>query len=79
MLLRNGALSGGSTGQLQVDRRHLFEEGVTLVFRRWTALLLALDMQWGGPQSSEKAQAIYEDTISWFYANKGVIRLNVLQ
>ena len=71
MLLRNGALAGGSTGQLQTDTQPLFEEGVTLVFRRWTALLLALDMQWGGKDSAQKAQDIYEHTIFWFRNNKG--------
>lgn len=75
MLLRNGALAGGSTGQLQADRQPLFEEGVTLVFRRWTALLLALEMQWGGKESAQKAQDLYEQTVSWFLNNKGALSL----
>jgi pre-rRNA-processing protein TSR2 len=71
MLLRNGALSGGSTGQLPAQARPLFEEGATLVFRRWTALSLAVEGQWGGASSVEKADKIWADTMDWFYKNKG--------
>ncbi|KAK9908850.1 hypothetical protein WJX75_003784 [Coccomyxa subellipsoidea] len=70
MLLRNGALSGGSTGQLPAQARPLFEEGATLVFRRWTALSLAVEGQWGGASSVEKADKIWADTMDWFYKNK---------
>ncbi|CAL5222778.1 g5191 [Coccomyxa viridis] len=70
MQLRNGALAGGSPGQLQADRRPAFEEGVLLVFKRWTALCLALDGQWGGSGSADKAQIIYEETLDWFYKKK---------
>ena len=72
MQLRNGALAGGSPGQLQADRRPAFEEGVLLVFKRWTALCLALDGQWGGSGSADKAQIIYEETLDWFYKKKGM-------
>ncbi len=72
MQLRNGALAGGSPGQLPADRRPPFEEGVLLVFKRWTALCLALDGQWGGSGSADKAQIIYEETLDWFYKKKGM-------
>jgi pre-rRNA-processing protein TSR2 len=71
MQLRNGALAGGSQGQLPADRRPAFEEGVLLIFKRWTALCLALDGQWGGSNSADKAQIIYEETLDWFYKKKG--------
>ena len=71
MQLRNGALAGGSQGQLMVASRSIFEEGVLLVFKRWTALCLALDGQWGGSSSADKAQTIYEETLDWFYKKKG--------
>ena len=32
-----------------------FKEGLESVFRQWTALELAVDQQWGGVNSSEKA------------------------
>ncbi len=71
MQLRNGALMGGSQGQLPADRRPAFEEGLLLVFKRWTALCLALDGQWGGSSSADKAQTIYEETLDWFYKKRG--------
>ena len=71
MQLRNGALAGGSQGQLLAASRPIFEEGVLLVFKRWTALCLALDGQWGGNSSADKAQIIYEETLDWFYKKKG--------
>ena len=71
MQLRNGALAGGSQGQLPAASRPIFEEGVLLVFKRWTALCLALDGQWGGTSSADKAQVIYEETLDWFYKKKG--------
>ena len=71
MLLRNGALKGGSSGQLPAAALPLLEEGMTLVFRRWTALCLALEGQWGGPDSAAKAQTIYEDTLEWFHNHRG--------
>ena len=71
MQLRNGALAGGSQGQLPAASRPTFEEGVLLVFKRWTALCLALDGHWGGNSSADKAQIIYEETVDWFYKKKG--------
>lgn len=70
MLLRNGALSGGSTGQLPLEARPLFEEAATLLFRRWTALNLAIENQWGGASSVEKADTIWAETMEWFYKHK---------
>ncbi len=48
-----------------------FEEGVKHLFRRWTALNLAVENQWGGANSAEKANWLVEDTIEWFRINKG--------
>ena len=48
-----------------------FEEGVSLLFQRWTALQLAVANEWGGGSSKEKGQALLEDVIEWFYTTKG--------
>ena len=73
MILRNMALVGGQTksGPMPPQHRPLFEEGVALVFGRWTALQLAIVNEWGGSSSREKAQQLLEDVIQWFYTAKG--------
>ncbi len=73
MLLRNMALVGGKSASVPMPQQHkpVFEEGVALAFGRWTALQLGVVNEWGGPNSREKAQALLEDTINWFYQNKG--------
>lgn len=46
-----------------------FEEGAAIIFRRWTALQLAVEQGWGGPDSAAKADAFIRDVIGWFYDN----------
>ncbi len=69
MQLRNGTVVGAN--QLPVQARPLFEEGVKLVFSKWTALALAVENQWGGANSVEKADILYRDCLDWFYKNRG--------
>ena len=71
MQLRNGSVVGGSNGSLSTSGRDLFEEGAALVFERWTALCLAIDQQWGGHSSAEKAQDLYLEVLHWFEKNNG--------
>jgi hypothetical protein len=51
--------------------RLLFEEGVRYVFEQWTALCLAVENQWGGPKSAESAKWLLQETIQWFYDDRG--------
>ncbi|KAI8475813.1 MAG: Pre-rRNA-processing protein TSR2-domain-containing protein [Monoraphidium minutum] len=68
MELRNRTV--GLHGQLPLDRRPAFEEGVAAVFTQWTALCLAVEGEWGGPHSVDKANQIIQDVIDWFYEKK---------
>lgn len=61
----------GSAGLLPAATRPLFEEGLALVLRRWTALSLAVEHGWGGPQSAAKAEELYANLLEWFYTGKG--------
>ncbi|GBF98689.1 hypothetical protein Rsub_11403 [Raphidocelis subcapitata] len=69
MELRNGTVVG-LHGPLPADRRPAFEEGVSAVFTQWTALCLAVENEWGGPHSVDKANAVIQDVIEWFYTRK---------
>ncbi len=70
MELRSGIYKG-LHGVLPQQARPRFEEGVNLLFSRWTALCLAIDNEWGGRNSREKAEQIYNDVLHWFYNHKG--------
>lgn len=76
MLLRNMQLVNAKPAAVQMPPQHkaVFEEGVALSFGRWTALQLGVANEWGGPSSREKAQALLEDVIGWFYSTKGTGR-----
>jgi hypothetical protein len=73
MELRNGTVIGRS--QLPPEARPAFEEGVGLIFSQWTALCLAVENEWGGPMSSDKADQLIDDIIQWFYRKRGRLRL----
>ena len=75
MVLRNLAL----VGQIQKvpmpeQMKPVFEQGVRLLFERWTALQLAIQNEWGGSKSLEKANDLLLDVIDWFYHSKGRFR-----
>lgn len=69
MELRNGR-TVGLHGPMPTDRRPAFEEGVAAAFTQWTALCLAVENQWGGPHSVDKANQVIQDVIDWFYDKK---------
>jgi hypothetical protein len=69
MELRSGYVVG--TGVLRPEHRPFFEEGVKLLLQRWTGLCLAIENEWGGPSSKEKAEFLYQDVLTWFYRGKG--------
>ena len=73
MRLRSGGVVGGTKQQLTPAQRDLFEEGLALVFERWTALCLAVDQQWGGQGSADKAQDLYLDVLEWFDKGHGAL------
>ena len=71
MELRSGIYKGVH-GVLPVQQRAQFEEGVNLLFSSWTALCLAIDNEWGGPSSRQKAEQLYQEVLHWFYGHTGV-------
>eukprot|EP00428_Durinskia_dybowskii_P066801 CAMPEP_0170384742 /NCGR_PEP_ID=MMETSP0117_2-20130122/16156_1 /TAXON_ID=400756 /ORGANISM="Durinskia baltica, Strain CSIRO CS-38" /LENGTH=216 /DNA_ID=CAMNT_0010640503 /DNA_START=71 /DNA_END=721 /DNA_ORIENTATION=+ len=57
--------------QAEIESRHpqavqYFKEGVGSVLRQWTALELAVFHQWGGPQSSDRAQDLVDEIVELF-------------
>lgn len=68
MELRNGTLVGQTS--LRPDCARAFEEGIRLVFSRWTALVLAVENQWGGPESEAKREHLVQETLRYFLKHK---------
>ncbi|GFH08750.1 uncharacterized protein HaLaN_03768 [Haematococcus lacustris] len=71
MALRSGTVTGGHG--LSPEAREQFETGARLLFLRWTALCLAVENQWGGASSAEKADWLLRESISWCYKNKVIL------
>lgn len=69
MDLRSGTRTG-PVAQLSGPAKEGFEEGVAIIFSQWTALVLAVENQWGGSESASKADYLIEDILEWFYKKK---------
>ncbi|GLJ49531.1 hypothetical protein SUGI_1050130 [Cryptomeria japonica] len=52
-------------GVLSPEALSKFEEGVRLVFSRWTALQMAVQNEWGGRTSAQKAHQLTVDVVAW--------------
>jgi len=70
METRSGAVNR-TLHQLTQEAKAGFEEGVGLIFSQWTALVLAVENQWGGSNSEQKADYFIEDILEWFYRKRG--------
>lgn len=68
MPLRNGTV----VGQVVLPKQHwpVFEQGVTLAFNKWMALRLAVENQWGGSHSQQKADELIDDVLHWFTSKR---------
>lgn len=49
-----------------------FVEGIGIILKKWTALQLAVEMEWAGPFTSQKAVDLEESLIDYF--EKGMVR-----
>jgi hypothetical protein len=71
MELRSGHVAGPPLQLPSQEAKAGFEEGVGLVFSQWTALCLAVEQEWGGHESEDKANFLIDEVIQWFYKKKG--------
>ncbi|GAB4855421.1 hypothetical protein Ancab_024048 [Ancistrocladus abbreviatus] len=47
-----------------------FQEGISLLLSRWSALQMAVDNEWGGPNSRSIALQLASDIFNWFALSK---------
>ncbi|KAM3407349.1 hypothetical protein ACQJBY_001028 [Aegilops geniculata] len=59
------------SGSLSPQAAAALQEGIGLVFGRWTALQMAVEKGWGGPDSRAKADQLAASILSWFTNSKG--------
>jgi hypothetical protein len=72
MTLRDGSIVGGARGQLpSAAAADALGAAVRCVFTRWTALRLAVEGCWGGPDSDAKAGQMAADVVTWFKEGHG--------
>ncbi|KQJ86568.1 hypothetical protein BRADI_4g06376v3 [Brachypodium distachyon] len=65
----SASTSGG--GALSPQAAAALQEGIRLVFGRWTALQMAVENQSGGRDSRAKADQFAASILSWFSNSKG--------
>lgn len=65
--------------QLSAEARTLFQEGISLVLSRWSSLQLAIENEWGGRNTREKAGKLASDIFIWFTNTKGELYIDDLE
>ena len=77
MQLRSGYGLGlrGQDGQSKWTEEQVghLAYAVRVVFARWTALTMAVENQWGGPDSQGKAQDLVRRVTEWLITTKGAM------
>jgi hypothetical protein len=60
--------------ELSMEALGVLREGIGLVFSQWWALQMAVQNEWGGPDSHSKADQLASDTVSWFTQSRGTLK-----
>ncbi|KAH0994118.1 hypothetical protein GBA52_005601 [Prunus armeniaca] len=55
---------------VEKSRHGHLEQGISAVLSRWNGLEMAVQNQWGGRDSTLKAQQLSADILSWFSQSK---------
>ncbi|KAF7817851.1 pre-rRNA-processing protein TSR2-like protein [Senna tora] len=65
--------------RLPAESIPLFNEGIALVLYRWSALRAAVENEWGGRDSRQKAEQLGTDLLSWFTLSKEPLYIDDLE
>ncbi|XP_054809673.1 uncharacterized protein LOC129311403 [Prosopis cineraria] len=65
--------------RLPADSIPIFNEGITLVLHRWSALRMAVENEWGGRESCQKAERLGSDLLNWFTQSKEPLYIDDLE
>ncbi|KAF6160763.1 hypothetical protein GIB67_035964 [Kingdonia uniflora] len=64
---------------LKQDSLPLFNERIHLVLGQWTVLQMAVENEWGGRESRQKAKKLAADIFSWFLKFKDSLCIDDLE
>ncbi|CAI8607102.1 unnamed protein product [Vicia faba] len=64
---------------LQGESLEAFNEGISHILNRWSAVRTAVDSMWGGNNSHLKAQELIADVCSWFAQTRGPFYIDDLK
>jgi len=65
--------------ELSMEALGVLREGIGLVFSQWWALQMAVQNEWGGPDSHSKADQLASDTVSWFTQSREPLYIDDLE
>jgi len=79
--LRNGTLlaCGGGAVKLNADQQNVFAHVVSTVYTRWQALILAVEHQWGGVDSRQKANDARDELVTRFVNARGSVHADEVE
>ncbi|KAL6586794.1 hypothetical protein OROMI_001782 [Orobanche minor] len=63
-------VDNGSIKRLAAEALPVLNEGIYLVFSRWSALQLAVENEWGGRRSRQLSDQLASDVFAWFTQSK---------
>ncbi|KAK1382745.1 pre-rRNA-processing protein TSR2-like [Heracleum sosnowskyi] len=65
--------------QLSEEAAYKLQEGIQLLLSQWSSLQVAVENEFGGPDSRRKSQQLPVDLFSWFTQSKGPIYIDDLE
>ncbi|KAL8090189.1 uncharacterized protein LOC141695254 [Apium graveolens] len=65
--------------QLSEEAAFKLQEGIQLLLSQWSSLQVAVENEFGGPDSRRKSQQLPVDLFSWFTKSKGPIYIDDLE
>lgn len=68
---KSSGSSAAAAPPLTAEAAAEFQEGINLLLSRWTALQMAVQNEWGGPQTRLKSQQLALDLFSLLTRSKG--------
>lgn len=58
--------------QLSEEASYKLQEGIQLLLSQWSSLQVAVENEFGGPDSRRKSQQLRVDLFTWFTQSKGL-------